>query len=311
MSHAPRYALLVLNWRTPALTVAAVRSAQRTAPDPSALRFIVIDNGSGDDSLAVFRRELPEVEVIALPENQGFARAITAGLARVREPYAFLLNSDIEFRNDAVTILAAALTADPLAVLACPKLLRPNGSLQSAAVPHPSLLAELTSRSLPGHLLRRRLRADQPTAVPGIVGPCMAVDVQRLAPVGFLDERFFFFFEETDWCRRIADAGLHVLYVPAAEVMHLQGESANRRPIRARVQFYQSRYKYFRKHGGAAAVALLFAGLWLRLTVSVVVHALLTVLTLGRQRHRDRLAVYATLWYWHLRGCRPKWGFEP
>jgi len=311
MQDSERIALIFINWRTGPMTVTAARTLRASTPQPERLRWIVVDNGSGDDSLAVLARDLPEAEIVALPANLGFAKAANAGLARVQhERFAFILNTDIEFRNDGVGLLTAALEADPKAVLACPTLVRPDESLQAAAVPEPRLFWELTSRSLPRHWMR--LTPGQTQAVPGIVGSCMAVHVERArAGVGFLDERFFFFMEETDWCKRINDAGLHVLFVPAAEVMHRQGESANRRPTRARVQFYSSRYRYFRKHGGPAVVAALFAGLWLKLTFSVVFSSVLTVLSLGRGRRRDRLAVQARLWLWHLLLCRPRWGFEP
>ena len=310
MNPSKCYALLFINYNAADLTLAAVRSAQRVAASSDALRILIIDNGSTDGSVDILRSELAKVEILPLPENQGFAKAVNTALRQVREPYAFILNNDIEFRNDAISLLAEALENDPAAVLACPKLLRPDGSTQTSAIPEPKLFWELTNRSLPRHWLRPRLSGRDPTVVPGVVGSCMAVHMERLPQVSSLDERFFFFFEETDWCKRITDAGLHVLYVPAAEVVHLQGETANRRPNRARVQFYISRYKYFHKHHGAATVGLLFVCLWLRLTVELLFQALLVALTLGRLRFRNRLAVYAVLWYWHLLGCRPKWGFE-
>lgn len=305
----PQVALVFINWNSGELAQAAVRSARETAAAPAALRVIIVDNGSSDDSVEMLRRELPEAELVLLPENQGFARAVNAGLACVREPYALILNTDILFRNDAITLLVTALAEDDRATLACPKLLRADGSTQAAAVPEPRLFWELTNRSLARHLLR--VREAQTSAVPGIVGSCMAVDMTRIRQIGLLDERFFFFFEETDWCKRINDSGGRVLYVPAAEVTHLQGQQANRRPIRARIQFYCSRYRYFRKHGGISAVTLLYLGLLLRLSVNVLLYGLLAVLSLGRPRSRDRLCVYAALWWWHCLLCRPKWGFEP
>jgi len=302
-------ALIFINWNTGGLTAAAARSAYATHEDPGSLRTIVVDNGSTDDSLEVLERELPDAEVIALGENRGFAKAVNAGLSVVKEPLAFVLNSDIEFRNDAIALLTAALRSDSRAVLACPKLIRPDGSLQAAAVPEPRLFWELVNRSVPRYLMA--VSQEQTSPVPGVVGPCMALDMSRISEIGFFDERFFFFMEETDLCRRINRAGMHVLYVPGAHVMHMQGESANRRPTRARVQFYSSRYRYFRKHGGLPAVAVLYVGMFARLSISMVLHSLLTVLTAGSSRHRDKLAVYSRLWLWHLLGCRPKWGFEP
>ena len=301
-------ALVFINWNSAALTIAAARSAWATTDRRLKLQIVVVDNRSDDDSVAVLRRDLSQAELVEMPGNLGFAKAVNAGLGRVSAPYAFILNSDIEFRNDAITILIQALEADDAAVLACPKLVRPDGSVQAAAVPEPRLLWELTNRSLARHLLR--VPGDRTSVVPGVVGPCMALKTRQLAAVGALDERFFFFFEETDWCKRIRDSGRHVLFVPAAEVMHLQGESADRRPVRARVQFYSSRYRFFRKHSSLAGVALLFVGLFARLTLNLLLQSLLVLVSLGRRRYRDKLAVYAVLWAWHALGCRPRWGFE-
>ncbi|MDD5720797.1 MAG: glycosyltransferase [Candidatus Krumholzibacteria bacterium] len=304
-----RCALIFINWNSADLVAAAARSAFARAAVPASMRVVVVDNGSRPESVADLRRALPQATIIELPENRGFAAAANAGLRTVSEPFALILNADIEFRNDAPRLLADALEARPNAALACPRLLRPDGSEQAAAVPEPTLFGELVSRSLARHLLR--VSANEVSAVPGIVGPCMAVRRDRLERVGLLDEQFFFFFEETDWCRRIRNAGLEVLYVPTANVIHLQGVSANRRPIRARVQFYRARYQYFRKHRGRAAVAVLGFGLFLRLTLNLLFYTVYALLSGGRRAARDRVAVCAALWAWHALGCRPRWGFEP
>jgi GT2 family glycosyltransferase len=137
----------------------------------------------------------------------------------------------------------------------------------------------------------------------------MAVHMERARQVGFMDERFFFYFEETDWCKRISSAGWRVLFVPAAHVMHMQGESAHRRPVRARVQFYLSRYKYFHKHTGALGVAILFLGLSCKLSLSIPL-AVLRALLIPSPMARERVKSYVVLWCWHMLLCRPRWGFE-
>lgn len=301
-------ALIFINWNTADMTISAVHSAREAATADN-FRIIIVDNGSSDGSTARFAEELPEVDVVPLERNVGFARAVNAGLRTVEEPFAFILNTDLIFHPGVFEQLTEALEKYPDAVLACPRLLRPDGSVQPAVVPEPRIFWELVNRSLPRHLLR--LSEQEVQAVPSIVGPCMAVHMERMRRVGLMDERFFFFFEETDWCRRFRMAGLRILYVPTASVVHMQGETANRRPIRARIQFYSSRYRYFRKHNGSAAVAILAVGLFLKLNISLFLHGLLTLLFLGQRRRRDRLAVYAALWAWHLRGCPPGAGFEP
>lgn len=301
-----RYGLIFINWNTPDLTIQAVRSARSISATPNSLQITVVDNGSSDNSIKRFRTELPDVRVLALPANMGYAGAANRGLEQVTEPFAFLLNTDLLFRNDVFTILAEALESDPVAALATPRLLREDGTIQAAAVPEPTLFWELTNRSLPRRFLH--LDAERPTPVPGIVGPCMAVHMDRVRQTGFLDERFFFFFEETDWCRRIRQAGLRILYVPGATAVHLQGRSANRRPVRARIQFYESRYRYFHKHSGTRAERVLAVGLQLRLGLDLLLHGSLAPVS---RRSRDRLAVYSALWRWHTAGRPPGYGFEP
>ncbi len=307
-NHFPAAALVFINWNSADLVLAAWRSAVAETTSLQRLRLIIVDNASTDGSVEKLRRALPGALILEHSKNRGFAAAVNTGLAAVSQPYAFILNADIEFRAGAIDRLVAALNQDPKAVLACPDLLRPDGSRQAAAVTEPRLFWELFNRSLP----RRRLVLNKtnPTVVPGVVGPCMALHMERLRQTGPMDERFFFFFEETDWCKRITDSGAHVLFVPDAAVVHLQGESANRRPVRARVQFYDSRYRYFRKHWGRGATLVLYGGLFFKLTVNVLVYALLIVLTCGHRRIRDKFAVYGTLWYWHVLGTRPRWGFE-
>ena len=302
------YALIFINWMTPHLVVKAVHTARATVSDPALLRIIIIDNHSGDDSLDVFARELPDAEVIPMPANLGFAKAVNAGLARVNEPYAFVLNSDIQFLNNAIELLAQALKSDSKAMLASPKLLRPDNSLQASAIPEPRIVWELVNRSLPRRMMK--LSNDRVSVVPSIVGACMAVHMGRIRQVGFMDEQFFFYFEETDWCKRISDGGWHVLFVPAAEVMHMQGRSANRQPVRSRVQFYLSRYKYFHKHNGALGMVILFIGLWCKLSLSVFLGVLQVLFSAGSAKALERMKIYVTLWCWHLLVCRPRWGFE-
>lgn len=322
MSTPARAALIFINWNSGALLLAAVNSLTSLPPPPQPYRLIVVDNGSSDDSLELVERTLRPalaeqaahfcgLEVIALPTNQGFAAAVNRGLETAEEQYALILNTDIEFDNPAPELLIDALEDDPEAALACPRLLRPDGSEQGAAVPLPTMLTELTNRSLARRLLLKSLDAtEEPAPVPSVVGPCMAVHLQRLQAVGWLDERFFFFFEETDWCKRIGDAGQRVLLVRRARVMHLQGEKANTRPYRARVQFYLARYQYFAKHHGRALCLLLGVLIFLRLTLNVLGNFLYAALFLARRRARDKFLLYGYLWLWHLLLCRPRWGFD-
>ncbi len=306
--------LIFINWNSADLILPAVKTLKENGVSVN-YKITVIDNGSTDDSCELIRREVPEADVVEVGWNSGFAAAVNRGLMETSAPYAFILNTDIEFNNDVVGIMISALKNDEKAVLACPELIRPDGSLQAAVVPVPNLLSELTSRSLGRRLLK--YDREKTSRVPSVVGPCMAIDRERLnslpmqEPAGLFDDSFFFFLEETDFCKRINNAGAAVLFVPEAKLVHAQGESANKRPTKARIQFYESRYKYFAKHYGKAAVALLFVGCLLRLVVNMAAQFLFGICCFWNgSNYFDKGAVYFGLLKWHLRFCPKGWSFD-
>lgn len=307
----PEISLVFINWNSAHLLFRATKTLGNLRLP---YHLIVADNGSTDDSRTQIRLQLPKAELVEMGRNAGFAAATNAGLARVRTRYALVLNTDIEFQNDTASLLVSALNEFD-AALACPELRREDGSLQAAVVPEPTLLTELTNRSIARRLLD--YKKDAPCLVQSIVGPCMALDLDKLRALGlgtdgqFFDERFFFFFEETDFCRRIIRSGGRIVYQPRAHLLHLQGESANRRPVAARVQFQDSRYRYFTKHYGAAAVAILYLGTLLRTSANALAQSLLALLPgKKRRKYADKAYVYWALVLWHLLLCRPKWGFD-
>lgn len=308
--------LIFINWNTADLILTAVKTLKEVCSEDYCIT--IVDNGSKDDSCAMLRENLPQAKLIEMGYNSGFATAVNAGLRATAEDYGFILNTDVEFRNDVVKLLRDALAANPKAVMACPKLIRPDDSLQPAVVPVPTIFSELTSRSL----ARRLLKFDEENicAVPSVVGPCMAIDMKALKALNveekntdelqYFDQRFFFFLEETDFCKKITDAGGEVLYVPTADLMHMQGESANRRPIRARVQFYESRYKFFRKHYGALGVSILFLGCLVRLIVNMTGQVVCGILMCWKSKYWNKAYVYLALFAWHLLLCPKHWSFD-
>ena len=307
----PEISLVFINWNSAHLLFRATKTLGNLRLP---YHLIVADNGSTDDSRTQIRLQLPKAELVEMGWNAGFAAATNAGLARVRTRYALVLNTDIEFQNDTASLLVSALNEFD-AALACPELRREDGSLQAAVVPEPTLLTELTNRSIARRLLD--YKKDAPCLVQSIVGPCMALDLDKLRALGlgtdgqFFDERFFFFFEETDFCRRIIRSGGRIVYQPRAHLLHLQGESANTRPVAARVQFQDSRYRYFTKHYGATAVAILYLGTLLRTSANALAQSLLALLPgKKRRKYADKAYVYWALVLWHLLLCRPKWGFD-
>jgi hypothetical protein len=138
-----------------------------------------------------------------------------------------------------------------------------------------------------------------PIDVDSLVGACIIVRSKAIDEVGNLDEGYFFFMEETDWCLRMREQGWRISFVPHARILHLQGASAAMAKAEAKIEFYRSRYRLFTKWQGRANMILLKLGLMLRLIGNVVANSFL----LWKQRYRKRWRTYCRLLLWHLKSC--------
>ncbi|MBL7211215.1 MAG: glycosyltransferase family 2 protein, partial [Desulfobacteraceae bacterium] len=138
--------------------------------------------------------------------------------------------------------------------------------------------------------------------VDSCIGACMLIRKKAIDKAGFLDDRYFFFLEETDWAYRMKKAGWKICFVPAAKIFHAQGKSVGTRAD-ARVMFYRSRYAFFKKwHPGSYPLVCLV--IFSRLLINTLLSLLGVALTLCLKRNLNRkLIVYAQLIVWHIRGC--------
>jgi len=249
--------------------LSSLRADRLTEGDVEA---IVVDSASGDDTPAMVRREFPEVRLLESAENGGFARGNNAGIALARGGLILLLNPDTVVPPGAVRALARYLEARPAVAAVGPRLVYPDGSPQVGCQRFPTLATEAARQWMP--LARPLGLVDRGDAAPRCAGPvdwvsgaCLLVRRRALDRVGGLDEGFFLYFEETDWCLRARRAGLEVHHVPETAIVHVGGGSAAAAGValeRARVssRFRESRRRYFRKHHGrlvAAAVEAVHA----------------------------------------------------
>lgn len=229
------------------------RSAQRHTHE-----VFLVDNASADDTVALSRQLMPSVRVLQNETNVGFAAANNQGMAVAAGRYVCLLNPDTVLRDHALDTLAEFLDAHP-AVRACgPGMLNRDGTPQRTGVRFPSLwnlLAETlyldrifpSTRLFGGH---RELykNPSQPRAVDYVQGACLMVRREVLETVGTLDEGFFMYFEETDWCYRIGQAGGEVWIVPSAGVIHFGGDTTGHYDERRLVLYHRSLLRFFDKH---------------------------------------------------------------
>lgn len=296
---------IIVNWNTKDLLLECLRSVFETVKDHG-FEVLVVDNASEDGSAEAVAGRYPQVRLIQNDTNVGFAAANNQAFRLMRGRYAFLLNSDAALTPGAAEELYRFMEETPGAGMACGRLLNPDGSLQNSFAPFPSLLTVLFNETLlrllfPSRFPSKTARFDGPTRVDSCIGACMIVRRAAMDGVGLFDESFFFFFEETDWARRMWKEDWEVYFIPSARIFHHQGASVGI-TARGRMMFYRSRYLYLRKwHPRLAAAAPAVLGV--RLGANVLLNLAGVLLTLGmHKKSRRKFSVYLELFWWHLCG---------
>ncbi|NWG04154.1 MAG: glycosyltransferase family 2 protein [Syntrophaceae bacterium] len=307
--------IIIVNWNTKEYLFLCLESIFKKESGKSQ-EVIVIDNGSQDGSGIEIKQKFPFIHLIENKKNLGFAKAANQGLRKASGHYLLLLNPDTEIKNGAIGRLVAFLNSHPEVGVAGGQLLNSDGSRQNSIASYPSLATELLNKNLLRWLFPERFpgkerKYAEPIEVDSVIGACLMVRREVLNQVGLLDEDYFLFLEETDWCYRMKKSGWKIYHVPQAEVIHFQGKSAEREIARAKVEYYRSRYLFFKKHRGFFQWVLLAIGLNIKLWVEFVsmsVACLLTLFTI--KRWRRKLSVYATLLKWHLKFCPAEMGLR-
>lgn len=229
--------------------------------------LIVVDNASSDGSQAMVRQDFPAVKLIENSENVGFARANNQGIAVSQGRYVLLLNSDAFVQDTTLDVMVAFMDAHPEAGLSACQLLYEDGRLQPSCYAFPSLKSEfytaihfdklfLRSREFGGYLMTWWDFNDV-REVDSVMGAFMLVRREVIDQVGGMDESYFMYSEEMDWCFRIKRQGWKILYNPAVQTVHLWGGSSQRVKLEMFIQLYRSRVTFFRKnYGRLSAVGL-------------------------------------------------------
>ncbi len=217
---------------------------------------LVLDNASQDGSADAARRHPVTTEVIALQDRRGKAENDSALLRRARGRFCLLLNEDSELEPGATVALHAALAADEHAGAAGAMLVRPDGVQQPSAWRFPSPWTALLTAVW---LHRSRVvqsRGDKIRRVDWSQSAALLVRREAAVAIAYFDPAFFVYSDEVDFCRRLADAGWHTLYVPEARAVHHEQLVTGNVPARRIVEFSRNRDRYMRKHHGVVAAAL-------------------------------------------------------
>jgi Predicted glycosyltransferases len=296
--------VIIVNWNTKDLLRNCLNSLSKTVHN-LIFEVIVIDNASSDGSVAMLESEFPSVIRIVNTENKGFGAANNQALAIMKGKYALLLNTDTVLMPEAVNKLWNFCEANDKAGIVCGQLLNADGSKQNSIASFPGLLTLAANTSLLEYLFpcwypSKRYKHTSPIEVDSAIGACMMIRKKALDEAGAFDERYFFFFEETDLAYTMRLKGWKIYHVPDAFIYHLQGQSVGHN-ISSRIEFYRSRYKFLRKWHGPIYCYLANTIIFLRLLINGVSSLIFVTLTLGlNKKLRHKLAMYSKLIYWHF-----------
>jgi hypothetical protein len=308
--------IIIVNRNTKEYLLPCLRSVLENE-EGTGWKIIVVDNGSRNGSPAEVKENFPSIDLIENEGNMGFAKAVNQGLQKAPGRYVVLLNPDTQVKKGAIGELISFMDAHPDAGIAGAKLLNSDGSKQNSIANFPSLATELSNKSLLRWLFPTRFPGkerdySEPVEVDSVIGACMMVRRDAIEQVGLLDEEYFLFLEETDWCFRMKKAGWRVCHVPQAEVYHFQGKSAEKDKRRAKVEYYRSRYHFFNKNRGRGPWLTLVIALVVRLGIESIFTTMACLFTLGMaERWRKKLSIYAYLLWWHLKLCPEGMGLRP
>lgn len=275
----PRVDVGVVTFNTADVTVRALEHLTRSDQGCD-LRVLVRDNGSRDGTADAVRAAFPAAEVEAGDENLGFAAGVNRLLARSDAPWFVALNSDAWPEPGALATLVRSAEANPRAAIVVPRLERPDGELEHSTHPFPSslvaaVMATGAHRAMPRRAERMLLNGywhhDEARAVDWAVGACWLMRRAAIDDVGLLDERYFMYAEDIEWCWRARKHGWSVQFEPAALVRHVgnasgaasYGDSRTTAYLRNTLRFYRSEHGLVASGLYRALNALGAARLWL------------------------------------------------
>ena len=308
--------IIIVNWNTKDLVCQCIDSLAQAVKKMDTEIFVV-DNGSTDGSVAAVRKKFPGVKLIENRVNLGFARGNNQALSASKVRYFLLLNPDTQVKDEAIERMLSFMDTHPEAGVVGAQLLNADGSKQNSIANFPSLATELLNKRLLRWLFPKKFPGKEadytgPVEVDSVIGACMMGRREVVEQVGLLDEAYFLFLEETDWCYRIKKAGWKIYHIPQVEILHFQGKSAEAEKGKARIEYYRSRYHYFRKNRGGFQSSVLFIGLIIKLSVELVFATIACVVTLFMvKKWRTKLSAYLYLIWWHLRLCSETMGLRP
>jgi len=257
-TNQPILSIILVNWNTRGYLERCLESI--FASDLPESEVIVVDNDSHDRSTKMVEEDFPSVIQIKNPSNRGFAKACNQGISQSRGNYLAFLNTDILIFKDTFSEILRFMDSHIEVSMVGPKILSPDGTIQRSFMRFPNLrntffrafaLDKLFNKSkIFGEYLMTYFTSTEPAEIDILNGCFWVVRREAVANVGPLDERFFIYSEDKDWCKRFWDKGLKIIYLPSSSAIHFEGGSSSLDSLRFNREMLISNIKYWNKHFG-------------------------------------------------------------
>jgi GT2 family glycosyltransferase len=269
----PALAIVIVSFNTREDLLACLATVQ-ASPPAGGCEIVVVDNASRDGSPQAVRARWPAVQVLVQPDNAGFARANNVGIRATTAPLILLLNSDTLVPPGALDALIGRLRSRPEAAAAGPRLIDGEGRPEISFGPMISPVGELRQKvrmalyhsGFPPVVRRVARETATERLVDWVSGAALLVHRHDAEAVGLLDERYFLYTEDVDFCAALRARGRGVLFTPAATITHLRGRSRATAPGRMNDAYRRSQLAFYEKHhprwAGALRAYLRMKGVW-------------------------------------------------
>jgi GT2 family glycosyltransferase len=285
--------IIIVSWNTRQDLLRCLASITANPP-ARPFEVLVFDNASADGSAEAVAAQYPQVRLEVGPENLGFARANNRAASRAQGRFWLLLNPDTVVHPGAVDVLVRYLASHPQVAAVGPRLVNPDGSLQSSIERLPTIYNEWWRLLHLDHLYpiskypQSTLASHRPQRVEVLAGACLLLKREAVEAGGLFDEEYFVYSEEIDLCDRLYHEGWELHWVPEAVVTHLGGQSTRQIADRMFIELYRNKVKFFRKRRGQISAWLYKLVLLQAALVRYGLGKLMLILPL---RHRNELII--------------------
>ncbi len=279
--------IIIVNYNTKELLKQTIESVMDTAEQAVKYEIIVSDNGSKDGSCEMMKSSFPEIRFIENNANLGFAKANNEAIKESSGRYILLLNSDTVVKNNCLERCVSYMDRHSnIGALGC-KVILPDGRLDHACKRgFPTPLASLSYILRLDRLLKNNKKfgqydmtyvgEDEISEVDAVMGAFMIVRREAVLEVGGLDEDFFMYGEDIDWCYRIKEKGYKIIYYPEGEIIHYKGSSSKKRRFMTVYEFHRAMYIFYNKHYKGKynflVTVLVYAGITLKMILSLFIN---------------------------------------